>query len=202
MLSASENETLTRVGRGTPMGELLRRYWQPVAAVAQLDEHPTLPVCLMGEDLVLYKDTRGRYGLLDRHCPHRRADLCYGVPEERGLRCHYHGWLFDDSGACLQQPFEEIARPEARFRDKIRTAAYPVQAKAGLLWTSDRCRRRWCLIGISSGSAATSRSCSPRSPATGSRGRRTRSIRFTSSGCTATGPPRCGASPARGRRGT
>src|SRR5215469_743189 len=134
MLSASENETLTRVGRGTAMGELMRRYWQPIAAVAQLDEHPTLGVRLMSEDLVLYKDTRGGYGLLDRHCPHRRADLCYGVPEDRGLRCHYHGWLFDSAGACLQQPFEEIARPEARFRDKIRTAAYPVQAKAGLLW--------------------------------------------------------------------
>jgi 5,5'-dehydrodivanillate O-demethylase len=134
MLSASENETLTRVGRGTPMGELMRRYWQPVAAVAQLDEHPTLAVRLMGEDLVLYKDTRGGYGLLDRHCPHRRADLCYGVPEERGLRCHYHGWLFDGAGACLHQPFEEIARPQTRFRDKIRTTAYPVQAKAGLLW--------------------------------------------------------------------
>jgi len=134
MLSAAENETLTRVGTGTPMGELLRRYWQPVAAVAQLDEQPTLAVRLMGEDLVLYKDTRGGYGLLDRHCPHRRADLCYGVPEDRGLRCHYHGWLFDSAGACLQQPFEEIARPEARFRDKIRTTAYPVQVKAGLLW--------------------------------------------------------------------
>src|SRR5438046_913804 len=134
MLSAADNETLTRVGTGTPMGELLRRYWQPVAAVAQLDEQPTLAVRLMGEDLVLYKDTRGGYGLLDRHCPHRRADLCYGVPEQRGLRCHYHGWLFDSAGACLQQPFEEIARPEARFRDKIRTTAYPVQVKAGLLW--------------------------------------------------------------------
>ncbi len=134
MLSAQENERLTRVGRGTPMGELMRRYWQPVAAVAQLDEHPTLAVRLMGEDLVLYRDTRGGYGLLDRHCPHRRADLCNGVPEERGLRCHYHGWLFDGTGACLHQPFEEIARPEARFKDKIKTTAYPVEAKAGLLW--------------------------------------------------------------------
>src|SRR2546422_7100974 len=134
MLSARENEPLARVGRGPPMGELMRRYWQPVAAVAQLDEHPTLAVRLMGEDLVLYRDTRGGYGLLDRHCPHRRADLCNGVPEERGLRCHYHGWLFDGTGACLHQPFEEIARPEARFKDKIKTTAYPVEAKAGLLW--------------------------------------------------------------------
>jgi len=134
MLSAEDNARLTRVGRGTPMGELMRRYWQPVAAVAQLDEHPTLPVRLMGEDLVLYRDTRGRYGLLDRHCAHRRADLAYGTVEDCGLRCHYHGWLFDGAGACLEQPFEEAARPEARFKDKIRLAAYPVEAKGGLLW--------------------------------------------------------------------
>jgi len=134
MLSAEDNATLTRVGRGTPMGELMRRYWQPVAAVAQLDEHPTLPVRLMGEDLVLYRDTSGRYGLLDRHCAHRRADLAYGTVEACGLRCHYHGWLFDGAGACLEQPFEEVAHPEARFKDKIRLTAYPVEAKGGLLW--------------------------------------------------------------------
>ena len=134
MLSAEDNARLTRVGRGTPMGELMRRYWQPVAAVAQLDEHPTLPVRLMGENLVLYRDTRGRYGLLDRHCAHRRADLAYGTVEDCGLRCHYHGWLFDGAGACLEQPFEEAARPEARFKDKIRLTAYPVEAKGGLLW--------------------------------------------------------------------
>jgi 5,5'-dehydrodivanillate O-demethylase len=134
MLSAEENATLTRVGRGTPLGELMRRYWQPVAAVAELDDHPTKPVRLLGEDLVLYKDSAGRYGLLDRHCAHRRADLCYGIVEARGLRCNYHGWLYDGAGACLEQPFEEAARPEARFKDKIRLAAYPVEAKAGLLW--------------------------------------------------------------------
>ena len=134
MLSAEDNATLTRVGRGTPMGELMRRYWQPIAAVAQLDEHPTLPVRLMGEDLVLYRDTRGRHGLLDRHCAHRRADLAYGTVEECGLRCHYHGWLFDGAGACLEQPFEEMAHPEGRFKDKVRLAAYPVEARGGLLW--------------------------------------------------------------------
>jgi 5,5'-dehydrodivanillate O-demethylase len=112
----------------------MRRYWQPVAAVAELDDHPTKPVRLLGEDLVLYKDGAGRYGLLDRHCAHRRADLCYGIVEARGLRCNYHGWLYDGAGACLEQPFEEAARPEARFKDKIRLAAYPVEAKAGLLW--------------------------------------------------------------------
>jgi 5,5'-dehydrodivanillate O-demethylase oxygenase subunit len=134
MLSAKDNETLTRVGRGTPMGELMRRYWQPVAAVAQLEERPTLAVRLMGEDLVLYRDTEGRYGLLDRHCAHRRADLAYGTVEACGLRCHYHGWLFDGAGRCLEQPFEEVAHPQARFKDRIRLTAYPVEAKGGLLW--------------------------------------------------------------------
>jgi 5,5'-dehydrodivanillate O-demethylase oxygenase subunit len=117
MLSPEDNITLTRVSPGTPMGELMRRYWHPVAAVAQLDEHPTLPLTLLGEELVLYRDTRGGYGLLDRHCAHRRADLAYGIVEACGLRCHYHGWLFDGAGRCLEQPFEETARPEARFKD-------------------------------------------------------------------------------------
>jgi len=134
MLTLEENELLTRTGPDTPMGELMRRYWQPIAAVGQLDEHPTRPVRVMGEDLVLYRDAHGRYGLLDRHCAHRRADLCYGMVEDRGLRCHYHGWLFDGTGRCLEQPFEEVARPEARFKDKIALTAYPVEAKAGLLW--------------------------------------------------------------------
>jgi 5,5'-dehydrodivanillate O-demethylase oxygenase subunit len=134
MLSAEDNVALTGVGRGTPMGELMRRYWQPIAAVAQLDERPTLAVRLMGEDLVLYRDTRGRHGLLDRHCAHRRADLAYGTVEDCGLRCHYHGWLFDGAGRCVEQPFEEVARPEARFKDKIRLTAYPVEVKGGLLW--------------------------------------------------------------------
>ena len=134
MLSAEDNASLTRTGRGTPLGELMRRYWQPVAAVAELDDHPTKPVRLLGEDLVLYKDGAGRYGLLDRHCAHRRADLCYGIVEKTGLRCNYHGWLYDGVGACLEQPFEEVAHPDARFKDKIRLAAYPVEAKAGLLW--------------------------------------------------------------------
>ena len=134
MLSAKDNEALTRVGRGTPMGELMRRYWQPIAAVAQLDERPTLPVRLLGEDLVLYRDGSGGYGLLDRHCPHRRADLSYGMVEACGLRCHYHGWHFDGTGRCLEQPFEDAAHPDGRFRDKIRITAYPIEAKAGLLW--------------------------------------------------------------------
>jgi len=134
VLSEDQNRALTEVGAGTPMGELLRRYWMPVAAVAELDDHPTKPVRLMGENLVLYKDKAGAYGLVDRHCPHRRADLSYGWPESCGLRCHYHGWLWDHTGRCLQQPFEEVAHPEAKFKDRVRIKAYPVEAKGGLLW--------------------------------------------------------------------
>ena len=134
MLSEEQNRALTQVGPGTPMGELLRRYWMPIAAVAELDDHPTKPVRLMGEDLVLFKDKAGAYGLVDRHCPHRRADLSYGWVESCGLRCHYHGWLWEHTGRCLQQPFEELAHPEARFKDRVRIKAYPVEAKAGLLW--------------------------------------------------------------------
>jgi 5,5'-dehydrodivanillate O-demethylase len=134
MLSAEQNKRLTEVGPGTPMGALLRRYWMPVAAVAELDDAPTKPVRLLGEDLVLYKDTRGSYGLLDRHCPHRRADLTYAFVEECGLRCNYHGWQYDERGRCIAQPFEEIAHPDARYKDRVTIKAYPVEAKAGLLW--------------------------------------------------------------------
>ena len=134
MLSEAENQLLTQVGPGTPMGELLRRYWMPVAAVAELDDNPSKPVRLMGEDLVAYKDGRGTYGLLARQCPHRRADLSYGMVEDRGLRCNYHGWLFDESGRCLEQPFEEIANPEARFKDRVHTRSYRIEARGGLLW--------------------------------------------------------------------
>ena len=88
MLSQEQNRALTEVGAGTPMGELLRRYWMPIAAVAELDDHPTRPVRLLGENLVLYKDKAGTYGLVDRHCPHRRADLSYGYTDSCGLRCH------------------------------------------------------------------------------------------------------------------
>jgi 5,5'-dehydrodivanillate O-demethylase len=134
MLSAKNNEKLTRVGPGTPMGETLRRYWHPVAAVSELEEKRIRPIRLFGEDLVLYLDRGGHYGLVDRHCPHRRADLAYGYLEQHGLRCSYHGWCFDETGRCLEQPFEEAVNPEARFRDKIRLKAYRVEAKAGLLW--------------------------------------------------------------------
>jgi 5,5'-dehydrodivanillate O-demethylase len=134
LLTEEQNERLTRVGSGTPMGSLLRRYWMPFAAVSDFASQPVKPVRLFGEDLVAYRDLNGTYGLVDRHCPHRRADLSYGFVEACGLRCNYHGWLFDEHGRCLEQPFDDTAHPEARFRDKVRTTSYPVEAKAGLLW--------------------------------------------------------------------
>src|ERR1700676_900465 len=101
LLTAARNEMLTRVGPGTPMGELLRRYWQPIAGASELDGNPIKTVRLMGEDLVLYRDRGGRYGLIDRHCPHRRADMAYGWVEETGIRCSSHGWVGDHSGRSL-----------------------------------------------------------------------------------------------------
>src|SRR5579859_2793760 len=129
MLDEATNRTLTQVGAGTPMGGLLRRYWHPVAAVAELDDHPTKPVRLLGEDLVLYRDLGGRYGLIDRHCAHRRADLAHGFVEQCGLRCHYHGWLYDERGRCLEQPFEQAANPDSRYRERIALRAYKAEAR-------------------------------------------------------------------------
>ncbi len=134
MLDASINRLLTQVGPGTPMGSLLRRYWHPIAGADELDREPVKAVRLMGEDLVLYRDLGGRLGLVGRRCLHRGADLLHGIVERRGLRCHYHGWLYDESGRCAQQPFEEIADPGAASRKRPCLAAYPVNAKAGMIW--------------------------------------------------------------------
>ncbi|MDD2546844.1 MAG: aromatic ring-hydroxylating dioxygenase subunit alpha [Burkholderiaceae bacterium] len=134
MLSPEKNRQLTQVGPGMPMGEVLRRHWHPIAGVDALDRQPVQAVRLMGEDLVLFKTQEGEYGLTERHCAHRSADLSYGYVEARGLRCNYHGWQFDVEGRCIQQPFEEAVNPQARAQCKVRLKAYPVKAKAGLLW--------------------------------------------------------------------
>ncbi|MBP7334312.1 aromatic ring-hydroxylating dioxygenase subunit alpha [Niveispirillum sp.] len=134
MVSSAQNERLVRVGPGTPMGALLRRYWHPVAAISELEDNPIKPLRLLGEDLVLFRNADGSHGLVDRHCPHRGADMSYGILEEDGLRCSYHGWCFAKSGQCTEQPFEDIANPRARFRDKIRIKAYKVEKRAGMLW--------------------------------------------------------------------
>src|SRR5207249_3732551 len=101
----------------------MRRYWQPIAAAGELDEQPIKAVRLLNEDLVLYKDKAGTYGLVELHCAHRRADLSYGIVEGHGLRCNYHGWLYDEQGHCLEQPFDDVAFPEAHFKDKIQLRA-------------------------------------------------------------------------------
>ncbi len=134
MLTAEQNERYTRVGAGTPCGELMRRYWHPIAASAQLPEHGTKPVRILGESLVLYRDRRGRLGLVDDKCPHRRGGMVFGIPEEAGIRCAYHGWLFDGTGRCLEQPSEMIVDSASTFKDKIRIKAYPVEELGGLIF--------------------------------------------------------------------
>ncbi len=131
MLNTRENQRLTRVGPGTPMGELLRRYWYPIAASTQLREEPTRAVKLLGEDLVLYRDRSGTLGLIQEACAHRRVNLLYGIPEQQGLRCPYHGWLFDETGRCLEMPAEA---PDSTFKDRVTVAAYPVQELGGLIF--------------------------------------------------------------------
>ncbi len=134
MLSEEKNRMLTQVGPGTPMGQLLRRYWMPIAGVSEFDGRSTKPVRLLGEDLVLYKDLSGGYGLVDRRCAHRRADLAYGMVEQHGLRCNYHGWCFNQTGQCVSQPFEDTCFPERNAKDRVRIKAYPVEQKGGMLW--------------------------------------------------------------------
>jgi 5,5'-dehydrodivanillate O-demethylase len=131
MLSKEQNEALTRVGPGTPMGELLRRYWYPVAFVKDLDEWPIKKVRLLGEDLALWKTPQGGYGIMQERCPHRHASMVYGVVEEEGLRCGYHGWLFDCEGACIDQPAEP---DKSTFKDKITAFAGDAQALGGLIF--------------------------------------------------------------------
>jgi 5,5'-dehydrodivanillate O-demethylase len=130
MLSPEKNERLTRVGAGTPMGELLRRYWWPVATHDMVGRVPVRRRVL-GEDLVLFRDAGGRLGLLAERCPHRRASLALGCTEETGLRCGYHGWLFDVDGRCLEQPGEPV---ESTFKDRVRATAYQVQELGGLVF--------------------------------------------------------------------
>ena len=131
MLTKEMNEKLTRVGPGTPTGELMRRYWHPVAAVVELEENPVKKVRLLCEDLVLFRDRSGNLGLIDEPCPHRRVSMEYGIPEETGLRCPYHGWLFNQEGQCIEQPAEPW---NSTFKDRVSTKAYPVQELGGLIF--------------------------------------------------------------------
>ena len=134
MLSSSDNELLTRVGPGTPMGQLFREYWLPVLLSSELPDRdgPPLRVRMLGEDLLAFRDTQGSVGLLGENCPHRGASLFFGRNEEAGLRCVYHGWKYDVTGRCVDMPNEP---PESNFRDKVRHTAYPCREAAGVVWT-------------------------------------------------------------------
>lgn len=134
MLTKEQNERLSRVGRGTPCGELMRRYWHPIAASSQLKGPGTRPIRILGEDLVLYRDRSGKLGLVGHRCPHRRAGMVFGIPETEGLRCAYHGWLFAADGRCLEQPYEQTEDPNSTFKDRVRIEAYRVEELGGLIF--------------------------------------------------------------------
>ncbi len=133
MLSREDNELLTRIGPGTPMGKLMRRYWIPALFADQLPEPDGAPVRvkLLGEKLVAFRDTQGRVGLLDERCPHRTASLFFGRNEECGLRCVYHGWKFDVEGNCVDLPSEPWDKD---FKRKIKITAYPCVERGGVIW--------------------------------------------------------------------
>ena len=132
MMNKEQSEALTRVGPASKAGAVLRRYWQPAALSVELDgPRPVAPVTLLGERLVLFRDESGSLGLIQRHCPHRGADLCFGRLEDNGLRCPFHGWHFDRSGQCVEQPGE----PEgSRMRENIKARSYPVVEKNGVIF--------------------------------------------------------------------
>ena len=134
MLTPEENERLTRVGPGTPMGELFRRYWLPALLSEELPEADGAPVRvrLLGEDLIAFRDSAGNVGLVDAFCPHRRAPMFFGRNEECGLRCVYHGWKFDRDGTCVDMPSEP---PDSLFKTKVTIAAYPTWEGGGIVWT-------------------------------------------------------------------
>jgi 5,5'-dehydrodivanillate O-demethylase len=131
MESAKQNKLLTEVGKGTPMGNLMRRYWQPIGALVDMDNKWTRRIRLLGEDLVLFKDRQGRLGLIAEQCPHRRASFAHGIPTQDGIRCPYHGWEYNAQGKCINQPNEQ---DKCAFRDKVSTDAYPVEEMGGMLF--------------------------------------------------------------------
>lgn len=127
MLTTEQNQRLTQTGPETPMGSLLRRYWWPIGAIAELERDPVQPVRLMGENLTLFRSERGELGLVAERCAHRGLSLAYGIPQPNGLRCAYHGWTYDTAGHCIDMPFEPACLP-------LRIKAYPVQELGGLVW--------------------------------------------------------------------
>src|SRR5438105_448709 len=127
MLTAEEHEHLIQTGQGTPMGSLLRRYWHPIATAADLEKDPVRPVRLLSEDLTLYRDAKGTLGLIADRCLHRGISLAYGIPQENGLRCAYHGWTYNAQGQVVDMPFEPACLP-------LKITAYPVQELGGLIF--------------------------------------------------------------------
>jgi len=134
MLSYEENKILTETGPGTPMGNLLRRYWVPALTSEELPEPDCPPVRLkiMSENLVAFRDSNNQVAIFDEHCPHRRASLFFGRNEECGLRCVYHGWKFDATGQCVDMPSEPA---ESNFKDSVRVKSYPCREAGGVIWT-------------------------------------------------------------------
>tara|TARA_B100000674_G_scaffold25257_2_gene17704 strand:- start:4321 stop:5667 length:1347 start_codon:yes stop_codon:yes gene_type:complete len=133
MLKEDLNRLVTQVGPDTGCGKLMRQYWQPAALTEELaGERPVKALTLMGEDLILYRYGDNEYGLIGRHCPHRGADLCFGRLEDGGLRCAFHGWLFDHTGKCLEQPAEPA---NSNFYKKIKHTAYPCIERNGIIFT-------------------------------------------------------------------
>jgi len=134
MLPREENDMLTQVSPDKPMGQLMRRYWLPALLASEIPEpdSPPVRVRLLGEDLVAFRDTQGRIGLLDEHCPHRGTSLFFGRNEECGLRCIYHGWKMDVDGKVLDTPAEPA---DSTLKNKVRQNAYPCREAAGMIWT-------------------------------------------------------------------
>jgi 5,5'-dehydrodivanillate O-demethylase len=130
MLSKEEQELLTRVGPGTPMGDVLRRYWHPVGC-SELLTHKPQRVKLLGEELVLYRTADGPPAVMELRCAHRNVALDYGRVEGDCIRCPYHGWLYDPTGQCVEQPAEPA---ESTFKDRIKLKAYPTQEFSGLIY--------------------------------------------------------------------
>jgi phthalate 4,5-dioxygenase oxygenase subunit len=132
MMTQQQNDLLTRTGADSAGGQLLRRFWQPIAIAEELAvARPVKAVRVLGQDLVLFRDSSGQLGLLDRDCPHRGADLAFGRLENGGLRCLFHGWLFDAAGKCLDTPGEPV---ESRICSRVRQKSYPVQQRSGIIF--------------------------------------------------------------------
>src|SRR3954452_1562545 len=134
MLTQTDNELMCRVGPGTPMGNLLREYWLPSTVPSSLlasPDGPPVRVKLLGEDLIAFRTTSGEVGLVAHSCPHRGASMFFGRNEEDGLRCVYHGWKFDTTGACVDMPSEPA---ESNFKNKVRTVAYLARERNGIIW--------------------------------------------------------------------